>query len=210
MQTSESDRKQHWEHAHRARSAEETSWYQRTPGFSLAMIENASPGFNAPIIDVGGGASLLVDHLLGLGYQDLTVLDISASALARAADRLGDRAATVNWLEQDVTRFKPTRQYGLWHDRAAFHFLKKAEDRKRYMAALRAALTPRGQVILATFAPGGPEKCSGLDIVQYDPARMSRELGPEFTLLEHREERHLTPAGREQLFGFFRFHRKKR
>jgi trans-aconitate methyltransferase len=135
----------------------------------------------------------------------VTVLDLSSAALRRSRKRLGQRADEVCWIETDVTRFDPLRTYDLWHDRAAFHFLTKAADRRRYREVLVRSLVPGGQVILATFAPGGPRKCSGLDIVQYDAAKMEQELGPGFSLREQRQERHRTPAGGEQLFGFYRF-----
>jgi glyoxylase-like metal-dependent hydrolase (beta-lactamase superfamily II)/SAM-dependent methyltransferase len=204
-----SGRKQHWEQAYRAKVPEESSWYQRVPQLSLALIANTGLSPDASILDVGGGASTLVDHLLDAGYRDLTVLDISSSALAQSSARLGSRAQRVTWLNEDVTLFEPQRRYDLWHDRAAFHFLTEATDRQRYVAALRTALSPHGQAILATFAPGGPMKCSGLDIVQYDAAKMEQELGPEFILEEQQQERHHTPAGREQLFRFFRFRKRK-
>jgi SAM-dependent methyltransferase len=203
------DRKRHWETVYSKKAAEETSWYQAIPHLSLSMIANAGLGPEASLVDIGAGASLLVDHLLDQGYRDLTVLDISSAALAQASSRLGERAALVKWTETDVTAFKPARQFDLWHDRAAFHFLTEAEDRQRYLAVLQKALAPGGQAILATFAPGGPAKCSGLDIVQYDAERLGRELGPEFILLEQQEERHVTPAGGEQLFNFFRFQRHR-
>ncbi len=205
MNISESDRKRHWETVYGNKTAEETSWYQLFPRLSLSMIARAGVGRDAALVDIGGGASLLVDHLLDQGYRDLTVLDISAAALAQASSRLGQRAKRITWVEADVTVYEPSRQFDLWHDRAAFHFLTEAKDRKRYMTVLRKALAPGGQAIVATFAPGGPQKCSGLDIVQYDAGKLGDELGPEFTLQEQHQERHETPAGREQLFNFFRF-----
>lgn len=200
------DRKHHWETVYGNKSAEETSWYQPFPHLSLSMIANTGFGPEASLIDIGAGASLLVDHLLALGYRDITVLDISSAALAQASCRLGDEFP-VNWVEADVTTFMPGRQFDIWHDRAAYHFLTEEQDRQRYLAVLRKALKAGGQAVLATFAPGGPVKCSGLDIVQYDADKLCNELGPDFTLLEQQEERHLTPAGREQLFNFFRVKR---
>jgi trans-aconitate methyltransferase len=202
------DRKQHWETVYSNKAAEETSWYQPVPRLSLSMIANTGFGRDAALVDIGGGASRLVDHLLDQGYRDLTVLDISSAALANAARRLGDKAGLVTWIEADVTTFSPPRQFDLWHDRAAFHFLTEAGDRQKYLEVLQKALVPGGQAILATFAPGGPAKCSGLDIVQYDAKRLGGELGPEFVLMEQQEERHVTPSGGEQLFNFFRFKRR--
>jgi SAM-dependent methyltransferase len=208
MNSEKMERKRHWETVHGQKAPEETSWYQATPALSLSMIANAGFGPDASLVDIGAGASLLVDHLLEQGYRDLTVVDISSAALARARNRLGERAALVNWVEADVTAFTPSRQFDLWHDRAAFHFLTEKTDREQYLAVLGKALRPGGQAIVATFAPGGPVKCSGLDIVQYDAARLGKELGPEFILLEQEAERHVTPAGGQQLFNFFRFERR--
>lgn len=202
------DRKKHWEAVHGGKAPEETSWYQPVPHLSLSLIASTKLGPDASLIDIGGGTSLLVDHLLDQGFRDITVLDISAEALAKASRRLGDRAARVRWIEADVTNFDPPRRFDLWHDRAAFHFLTDPADRRAYMAVLRKALAPGGHAIIATFAPGGPEKCSGLQIVQYDSAGLGAELGPGFDLREQRAERHVTPANREQLFNFFWFQRQ--
>lgn len=199
------DRKGHWEQAYEARPVEEVSWYQECPTLSLELVENTGLGRDSSIIDIGGGAALLVDHLLERGYRDLTVLDLSSAALRRSRKRLGQRADEVCWIEADVTRFEPSRTYDLWHDRAAFHFLTEAADRRRYREVMVRSLAPGGQAILATFAPGGPKKCSGLPVAQYDSVKMEKELGGEFSLLEQRQERHRTPAGREQLFGFYRW-----
>jgi len=203
----EFDRKRHWEAVHTGKAPEETSWYQSTPGLSLSMIANTGFGPEASLVDVGAGASLLVDHLMDRGYRDLTVVDISSAALARARRRLGERAARVHWIEADVTAFVPARHFDVWHDRAAFHFLTEKQDREQYTAVMRKALRPRGQAIVATFAPGGPVKCSGLDIVQYDAGKLGRELGPGFVLEEQQSEQHVTPAGGQQLFNYFRFKR---
>jgi SAM-dependent methyltransferase len=199
------DRKQHWEAVYTGKAANETSWHQANPAASLSMIEAASGGRAASLIDVGGGASLLVDHLLELGYRDLTVLDIARSALDQARRRLGPKAAAVEWIESDVTQFKPDRTWAIWHDRAAFHFLIGAADRRRYVEVLNQALADGGQAIIAAFAPDGPARCSGLDVVRYDAASLGAELGDAFSLQEERFESHRTPAGREQRFGFYRF-----
>ena len=207
MENSEFDRKRHWESVFGNKTAQQTSWYQKEPRLSLLMVVNAKLDRDAALIDVGGGASVLVDHLLGLGYRDLTVLDISRAALDQAIERLGDRAPQVNWIEADITSYIPDRKFDFWHDRAAFHFLTAKEDRLRYVQALRKALAPGGQAVIAAFAPRGPVKCSGLEIVRYDAARLGEELGSEFILEEQEEELHVTPANREQLFNFFRFRR---
>jgi trans-aconitate methyltransferase len=202
------DRKEHWERAWSRQSAVDTSWYQAHPRISIAMIGRAPLGPDEAFIDIGGGASLLVDFLLDAGYQNLTVLDISSAALRQAQDRLGSRARQVKWLESDVTEFQPMERYAIWHDRAAFHFLTDLADRARYIRVLKQSLAPGGQAIMAAFAPEGPRKCSGLDVVRYDADRLAAELGPDFILKEKAEEVHLTPAKKEQHFGFYRFARK--
>lgn len=199
------ERKNHWETVYRDKSPLDVSWYQHAPTLSWELIRASGIAPDAPLIDVGGGASTLVDHLLDSGYSAVSVLDISAQALAHAQRRLGERAALVRWIESDITRFEPPQRYRLWHDRAVFHFLTAADDRARYRAVLERALEAGGQIIVGTFAPGGPERCSGLPIVQYDAARMQAELGDGFALLEMRAETHRTPAGKDQLFNFFRF-----
>jgi SAM-dependent methyltransferase len=169
------------------------------------MIQESNVATDTPIIDVGGGASLLVDFLLEDGYRDITVLDLSGIALDKARRRLGEKSSRVEWIEQDITCFEAERKYGLWHDRALFHFLTLENDRGKYIQALRRALQPGGQLVISTFAIGGPERCSGLDIVQYDAQKLERELGGGFTLLEQEQVLHQTPAQKEQLFGFYRF-----
>jgi len=202
------NRKEHWESTYTTRRSNRLSWYQEKPDYSLAMIRRAGTGLGEAIIDVGGGASALVDCLLQAGYEDLTVLDISSTALARVKVRLGDRSSMIEWIEADITDHEADRIYALWHDRAVFHFLTREEDRKSYVNMLRQSLSPGGQAIIAAFAIGGPEKCSGLDIVQYDSRRLARELGSEFRLLEQAAEEHQTPAGALQKFGYYRFIRK--
>jgi SAM-dependent methyltransferase len=199
------DKKEHWDKAHAARHPREVSWYEQLPALSLRMIQESNVATDTPIIDVGGGASLLVDFLLEDGYRDITVLDLSGIALDKARRRLGEKSSRVEWIEQDITCFEAERKYGLWHDRALFHFLTLENDRGKYIQALRRALQPGGQLVISTFAIGGPERCSGLDIVQYDARKLERELGGGFTLLEQEQVLHQTPAQKEQLFGFFRF-----
>jgi len=201
------DRRAHWERVYRAKQPTETSWYQAQPTLSLELIDNTGAGPGDGLIDVGGGASLLVDQLLARGYVDLTVLDVSAEALEHARRRLGPDAQRVAWVVADVTEFVPARSFAVWHDRAAFHFLTDAADRRRYVRVLEAALEPGGQAIIAAFAPDGPERCSGLDIVRYDADSLGAVLGGTFRLLEERRESHRTPQGREQRFGFYRFQR---
>ncbi len=202
------NRREHWDRVYRTRTPESVSWYQRRPDVSLALIAASGIEKNAGLIDVGGGASALVDHLLDLGYSNLAVLDVSGAALGASRLRLGARAAVIEWFEADATTFEPPHRFALWHDRAAFHFLTSAADRSGYVATLRKTLKPGGTVIIATFAPDGPPKCSGLDVVRYDERSIAAELGVEFELREVRRETHVTPGKTEQQFSYFRFERR--
>lgn len=197
--------KTHWENVYSEKSAQEMSWYQPAPAISLRLIENAGIEKTQALIDVGGGASTLVDGLLAKGYTNISVLDIADAALAAARARLGVRASGVHWVESDITQFRPERQYALWHDRAVFHFLTTAESRQHYVDVLMQGLKPGGTLIMAAFAIGGPLRCSGLDIVQYDAEKLGTELGLPFHLLETVTEQHLTPAGKTQSFSYFRY-----
>jgi SAM-dependent methyltransferase len=199
------DRQAHWQRVYEERAPSEVSWFQAEPALSLELIGNCSLRADDPIIDVGGGASVLVDRLAGKGFSRLAVLDICAKALDATRSRLGNRAAEVLWIESDVTRFTSPHKFLLWHDRALFHFLTDAGDRMRYVKSLGQSLAPGGHVIIASFAVGGPERCSGLPIVQYDAARIGAELGGNFRLIEERAEEHVTPAGKTQEFAYFRF-----
>ncbi len=205
---SEQDRKQHWEHVYAEKAPDEVSWFQAVPEVSLDLIERHLPDRMAPLIDVGAGASTLVDHLLERGYRNLTVLDIAARALAEARTRLGERADAVRWVEGDITCCTLPGEYALWHDRAVFHFLTDPADRAAYVAQLRRHLTPGGVVVIAAFSPEGPTMCSGLPIVQYDADRLAGELGEGFRHLESRQEAHRTPAGKIQQFGYHAFRRE--
>ncbi|WP_346656760.1 class I SAM-dependent methyltransferase [Bradyrhizobium sp. NBAIM14] len=173
------------------------------------MIRAAGSDRDTTIIDVGGGASRLVDALLQDGYRDIAVLDLSANALAAAKKRIGPAASTVDWIVADATTWRPTRTYDVWHDRAAFHFLTDPRDRVAYVERLRSAVRPGGHVIIGTFAPDGPEKCSGLPVQRHDSASLAAELGPEFKLVETRSETHHTPRHSTQAFQFSRFRRQK-
>jgi len=197
------DRKSHWENVYGDKSPLEVSWYQQEPALSLRLIRDTGLSHEAPLIDVGGGASLLVDCLCAEGYEHLGVLDISGRALAHARQRLGEKANNIEWYEEDVTLFRPPHRFALWHDRAVFHFLTDAEDRRKYVDTLKCALNPGGHVIIAAFAIGGPAQCSGLDIVQYDAGKLMAELGEDFELVEEAGELHVTPANREQQFMYF-------
>jgi 2-polyprenyl-3-methyl-5-hydroxy-6-metoxy-1,4-benzoquinol methylase len=200
-------RKEHWENVYTTKSTTEVSWYQRVPSMSLSLIEAAGIGKKDAIIDVGGGASALIDCLLDRGFMDVSVLDIAASAIASARKRLGERAAKVHWYENDVTVFDLGVKFRLWHDRAVFHFLTEAKDRAAYLRNLDKHLAQDGHVMIATFSRNGPTKCSGLDIVQYDEESISRELGAAFRLRKSVTETHITPSNKEQEFKYFHFMR---
>ena len=172
---------------------------------SVALIEEVAP--LGSVIDAGGGSSRLAERLLDRGHEGLAVLDVSAAALERAKARLGERAGRVRWIVGDVTRVEDVGTYDVWHDRAVFHFLTEASDRARYVALLRRALAPGGHAVIATFAPDGPEQCSGLAVVRYDGPGLARELGDGFTLLRTVEETHRTPWGKPQAFQYSVFRR---
>lgn len=198
-------RRAHWDGVYATKAVDQVSWYQPRPGTSLDLIARTGLGAGASVIDVGGGASLLVDALLDAGYPRVTVLDIAEAALGRARARLGQRAARVEWVAADVTAFRPERRFDIWHDRALFHFLVDERDRLAYREALGAALRAGGQAIIGTFAPDGPEQCSGLPVARYDAAGLASALGPGYRLLDVLAEDHVTPAGKVQRFQFCRF-----
>ena len=202
------DAKAHWDAVYRTKQPDEVSWFQQDPALSLRLIRRATTDVRARIIDVGGGASSLVDALLRDGYTEVTVLDVSAAALAHARQRLGDTAATVHWMDADVlTAPFPEAAFDVWHDRAVFHFLIDPADRSAYVAQLRRALRLGGHTVLATFAEDGPPTCSGLPVARYSPEALQRELGAMFEPVEVARERHITPAGASQSFVYctFRF-----
>ena len=198
-------RKSHWNNLHASRDPTSVSWYEPRPRKSLELIEAAGLARDAPIIDVGAGASLLVDELLDAGYRDLTLLDVSGEALKKVAARLGARANRVTLIEQDVTTFIADRRYALWHDRAVFHFLVASGDRHKYLESMRGALLPGAQIVMATFGLDGPPRCSGLEVVRYSAETLSHELGRDFALMETSTETHATPAGSLQQFVYCRF-----
>ena len=193
------DRAKHWDDTYVRRGTEGVSWFQAVPTTSLHLIDVLGIPPAAAVIDVGGGASSLVDRLVARGFTDLTVLDISDIALAAARARIGDRAP-VSWVHEDVLAWRPQRRFALWHDRAVFHFLIEPSDQQRYLAALSAALAPAGATILATFAPDGPDHCSGLPVARYSADDLSALLGDAFAVVEASREEHTTPTGALQPF----------
>jgi SAM-dependent methyltransferase len=202
---SATDRQAHWQNVYTTKDENAVSWFQDRPETSLEFIAAAGARPDSAIIDIGGGASRLVDALLDRGYSNLTVLDLSEAALAASRKRIGPRAASVKWVAADVTTWEPVGRYDVWHDRAAFHFLTEENDRQAYVSCLKAALRDGGQAIIGTFALNGPERCSGLPVMRYDPANLAAVLGPRFRLLASRVDEHRTPWGATQIFQFSRF-----
>ena len=195
------DAKSHWEGIYRTKLPTQVSWYQLHARRSLDLIRRVSPPPEGAIIDVGGGASTLIDDLLDTGYHDLTVLDLSAAALAVVRARLGTRANTVRWIEADILNASlPETGYSVWHDRAAFHFLTAPADRARYVAQVRQTVRPGGFVLVATFADDGPTRCSGLEVTRYSPVALHAEFGAPFHLMTSEREEHVTTAGVRQAF----------
>ena len=200
-------RQSHWENVYATKGEREVSWFQENPAPSLALMAEIGVVPSSAIIDIGGGASRLVDHLLEAGFHDVTVLDLSAAALETAKARLGERADKAHWLVADAATWTPSRTYDVWHDRAAFHFLTDEQDRAGYIGRLRQALKIGGHAIIATFALDGPEKCSGLPVERYDAARLGQTLGSGFKLLRSQRNDHATPWGSHQRFQFSVFQR---
>jgi SAM-dependent methyltransferase len=193
----------HWEAIYQRKGPDEVSWYRPHLERSLRFIADAGLSKTASILDVGGGASTLVDDLLDSGYGTVTVLDLSASAIARAQERLGSRAATVTWLVGDVTKLElPEHRFDFWHDRAVFHFITEDTARERYVMAVRHALKPNGHIVVATFGPSGPDRCSGLPVVRYSPEGIHEQFGNEFRRIGSDTEVHHTPWGSEQEFVY--------
>lgn len=198
----------HWDSVYERKDPAGVSWYEPRPAVSLDLIGRADLEPDAPILDVGGGASTLVDELLDAGHTRVGVLDVSETALDLARARLGDRAERVEWFRADVTTFRSPHRWALWHDRAVFHFLVDEADRAAYRARLLGALAPGGIVVLATFGPEGPTRCSGLDCRRYDAGELAELLGPELRLERHLLHQHPTPSGSFQQFLYARFRRR--
>ncbi len=197
------DRRSYWDDVYRTKGPERVSWFQAEARLSRSLIERSAPDRGARIIDVGAGASTLVAGLLDAGYRQLTVVDLSSTALALAQQRVGCAAAQVSWIAGDVLALDVSpAAFDLWHDRAVFHFLTQAEDRTRYVAQVRRAVAPGGHVLVATFAEDGPTRCSGLEVARYSPAALHGEFGPDFRLLASEREVHITPTGSEQAFTY--------
>lgn len=202
------DRKSHWEGVYRAKDESQLSWHQDDPRASLDLIrECCSTG--SRVIDVGGGTSLLASKLVEAGCGDVTVLDISEAALQRGRQRAGVAGMKVRWLAGDVLSSPPLGRFDLWHDRAVFHFLTNVDDRRHYVQRVRESLKPGGHVVIAAFAPDGPEQCSNLPVRRYDEAALAAEFGPEFALIQSRREAHMTPWGKPQAFVYVVLQRQR-
>lgn len=198
----------HWDDVYRRHDVDELSWFRSEPTLSLELIGHWAPDTDAAVIDVGGGASTLVDRLVGGGYRDLTVLDVSAEALSVSQERLAAMVRTdpqsadpgIQWIHADLLAWAPPRRYDLWHDRAVFHFLTERPQQLTYREVLRSAIAPGGHAVLATFAEDGPQRCSGLPTARYSPTELATAMAPHFELADQRREEHVTPAGIVQPF----------
>jgi SAM-dependent methyltransferase len=201
------DRTEHWDRIYERRSPGEVSWYERTPTISMRRVRQAVAGGARSLLDVGGGASTLVDEVLELGLHRIAVLDVSKRALDTSRERLGLRADRVEWIVGDVTAIDDVGMFDIWHDRAVFHFLTDPFDQERYVSLCERTVAPAGIAIVATFAPEGPEMCSGLTVQRYDTSALAERCGPRFELLDSERYVHLTPHGVEQRFLYASFRR---
>ena len=201
-------RADHWNHVYTTKTEQDVSWFEPLPAISLEMLDDAGMTAETCVLDVGGGDSHLVDALTARGLDCLAVLDVSGAALDRAKTRLGSAARTPIWIEADVTSGWQLKPMDIWHDRAVFHFLTTPDDRARYKRHLMDTLKPGGSTIIATFAPDGPERCSGLPVQRYSPESLAAELGPDFELLDARAHVHTTPWGSTQSFQYSRLTRR--
>lgn len=198
--------KEHWEQVYQTKAPDAVSWFQEHAESSLQLIHATGVNYDASIIDVGGGASTLIDDLQKEGYQNLTVLDLSDAALNAAKSRLGVLASKINWIEADVTQIDlPIRHYDIWHDRAVFHFLTLPEERSAYIQLVKRSVIPGGNVIIATFAEYGPAKCSGLPVMRYRVDELQAAFGASFVLVNHEKKVHYTPLGSAQQFIYCYF-----
>ena len=199
------DRKKHWENIYQTKELKDVSWFQPTPETSLDFFKQFNVPKTAKVIDIGGGDSFLVDHLLDLGYQDISVLDISAAAIDRAKQRLGERAKNVKWIVADAATFKPNEKYDFWHDRAAFHFLTDEQEISNYLQTAQESINPTGVLVIGTFSEQGPKKCSGIEIKQYSETTMTDRLKKFFEKIKCITVDHKTPFDTIQNFVFCSF-----
>lgn len=203
------NRKKHWENIYQTKDLKNVSWYQPKPDTSLNFFTEFNIPLTAKVIDVGGGDSFLVDHLIEIGYQDISVLDISATAIERAKKRLGDKGKNVKWIVADAVSFKPTEKYDFWHDRAAFHFLTNEQEISNYIEIAEKSINPKGILTIGTFSKQGPKKCSGIEIKQYSEASMTEKLEKYFKKINCIKVDHKTPFDKIQNFVFCSFKKVK-
>jgi SAM-dependent methyltransferase len=203
-----SQRKQHWEAVYQTKGETNVSWHQDDPRLSLKLIGAFAPTEGGRIIDVGGGAAVLVDRLLHLPFKRIAVLDISETALSKARSRLGERASLVEWVIADITAVESLGTFDIWHDRAVFHFLTEASDQRKYVELARRTVPESGHLIIATFADDGPKRCSDLDVCRYNAETMGAVLGEGFSLVREARETHTTPSGSSQAFFYGVFRRR--
>lgn len=199
------DRKKHWENIYQTKELKDVSWFQPTPETSLDFFNQFKVPTTAKVIDIGGGDSFLVDHLIDLGYQDISILDISAAAIDRAKKRLGEKAKNVKWIVADAATFKPTEKYDFWHDRAAFHFLTDEQEISNYLQTAQESINPTGILVIGTFSEQGPKKCSGIEIKQYSETSMTNRLKKYFDKIKCITVDHKTPFDTIQNFVFCSF-----
>jgi len=204
---SDFNRKNHWENIYKKNELKNVSWYQATPSTSLQFVKQFNLPKTAKIIDIGGGDSVFVDHLLDLGYQEITVLDISENSIKKAKQRLGEKANIVKWIIADSSEFQPTRRYDFWHDRAAFHFLTNETEIENYLRIVRQHVEPTGYLVIGTFSEQGPTKCSGIEIKQYSEQTMTDRLKDFFEKIKCITVNHKTPSNAIQNFIFCSFRR---
>jgi 2-polyprenyl-3-methyl-5-hydroxy-6-metoxy-1,4-benzoquinol methylase len=202
------NRQQHWEKIYKSKQLNKVSWYQNLPVTSLNFIKEFKLPLSAKIIDIGGGDSFLVDHLLKIGYHDITVLDIAETAIDRAKERLGHNAASVKWIVSDITEFKPTEYYDCWHDRACFHFLTAENEIENYVQCVQQAINKNGFLVIGCFSENGPQKCSGIEIKQYSEISLSASFEPDFEKMNCLTIDHKTPFDTIQEFIFCSFRKK--
>lgn len=202
------NRKEHWEAIYQNKRLQEVSWYQAIPESSLNFFKDHAISKEAPILDIGGGDSLLVDHLLEMGFKNITVLDISESAIQRAKNRLGEKAQQVEWIISDIVDFQPSQSYEVWHDRAAFHFLTLVEETNTYLKLVKNWIRPKGYLFISTFSVLGPKKCSGLEIKQYSENTLTQKFNEGFKIIDCFTHLHQTPFNTQQEFLYCSFQRK--
>lgn len=202
------NRKQHWENIYQTKKLTDVSWYQPVPETSLNFFRKLEVPPTAKVIDIGGGDSFLVYHLLDLGYHNLTVLDISEAAINRAKQRLGEKANKVTWIVEDISNFTSNDQYDVWHDRAAFHFLTDQNDISNYVETAYQSLNPKGILVVGTFSENGPKKCSGIEISQYSETELTNTFKKHFDKIDCINVDHPTPFNTTQNFTFCSFRKR--